>query len=289
MKKNKNLFIILIIVFIVILSLLFLFNIKEEKQSENIVSNISDINEAYNVKICTEKFYVFYKEYREVNSKFIYEFLDKEYIEYYNLDKNNFIKKLDIIDSDQIHIDSILKIQQKSHISMYLIKATQLYKNSNDTKEFNIILKLDTINNVFSVFLNDYIIENGYNNLKVGDKVKISIKNIDIKDNNKYDYSKKGMTDNVEDIFSEYANMCIFYEKKAYEMIDNECKESKFINYETYDKYIIDNIIDIVNMRLLSYEYTQKDGYIEYKCKDNKGGSYIFKVTSYVTYTVIIE
>ena len=210
MRKNKNLFIILIIVFIVILSIFVFYNLKEEKQSENVVSNISDLNEAYNVKICTEKFYVFCKEYMNSNSKYIYEFLDKDYIEYYNLNENNFKKNLDIMDSDKIHIDSILKIQQQAHLSMYLIKATQLYKDNDETKDFNIILKLDTNNDVFSVFLNNYIIDNNYSNLKLGDKVKISLKSIDINDNNKFDYSEKGMTDNIEDIFSEYANMCIF-------------------------------------------------------------------------------
>lgn len=288
-KKNKSLFIVIAVILICIFSIFVFCKLSSKNQSENIVSGISDINEAYEVKMCTNKFYIFCKEYKDSSPNSIFELLDDEYIKKYNLTKNNFKKMLDTCDSDSIQIDKVYKIQEKEKVALYIVKSTQLYKNSDITKEFNIVLKMDRNNNTFSVFLDNYIDDNNYNNLKLGDKVNTSLKSIEVNSNNTYDVSERRMTDNVEDIFKEYSNNCIFYEKRAYSLIDEQCKQDKYNNFEIFDKYITDNIIDIVTMELLSYEDTQKDGYIEYRCTSNKGQVYIFKVTSYITYTVTIE
>lgn len=290
-KKNNNiLFIIIVVILIFILSIFAFFKLSSKKnQYENIVSDISDINEAYEVKSCTNKFYIFCKEYIDSSPNSVFEMLDDEYIKKYNLTKNNFKKMLDIYDSDSIQIDKVYKIQEREKVALYIVQSTQLYKNNDITKEFNIVLKVDRNNNTFSVFLDNYIDDNNYNNLKLGDKVNISLKSIEAKSNNTYDTSDRRTTDNVEDIFKEYTNNCIFYEKRAYSLIDEQCKKNKYSNFELFDRYVTDNIIDIVTMDLLSYEETQKDGYIEYKCTSNKGQVYIFKVTSYITYSVTIE
>lgn len=232
---------------------------------------------------------MFCKDYRDNNPNYIFELLDEEYIKQYNLTKDNFKKMLDNFDSDEIHIDNVYKLQQKGELSLYIVEATQLYRYSDNMKKFSIILKLDSGNNTFSVFLDNYINDKNYNNLKIGDKVKVALKKVEVNPSNKYDPSEKKITENVEDIFEEYTKNCIFYEKKAYNLLDNECKNNEFQSYELFDKYITDNIVDIVTMNLLSYEDFQEEGYVKYKCTSSKGLVYIFKVTSYITYTVTIE
>lgn len=289
MMKNKKFLVILLLVFIIILLLFSIYIVNSKRNKINIVSNIVDINEAYAVKTCFEKFYIYCKDYRNATPKYIYELLDKDYIKYYNLSENNFKEKLDIIDSDNIHIDSVYKIQQKGNIALYIINSHQLYKKNNESKELNIILKLDKKNNTFSVFLNNYINDNGYNNLKIGDKLNIPLKSIKSNDNNKYDSYENKNINNIEDIFYDFRNLCMFYDKYVYNIIDDESKDSKFVDYEEYNKYITSNFRDLVTMKLLSYEYIPKGDYGEYRCITDKGYNIIFKVTSYVTYTVIIK
>ena len=291
-KKKNNIFLIIVAaILICILSIFAFYEIKQKSQSVNIVSNISDINEAYDVKTCTKKFYNYCKDYLTSNPSIIYGLLDEEYIKYYDLNNNNFKKYIDVSNSDSIQIEEVYKIQERNNIGMYIVKSKLLLKNSDIMNDFNIILKIDKKNNTYSIFLNNYIEDKGYSKLSIGDKVNIKLKGImeDSDLNNKYDPSNnKKITDNVEDIFGDYTYMCIFYEKEAYNLIDNEIKE-KYSTYDIFDKYITDNIIDLVTMDLYSYSDVQQDNFIEYKCTSTTGQVFTFKVKSYITYTVTIE
>ena len=289
--KKKILIIAIIIVILLIFVIYFVCNKLSEKYSYNVVSDISDINEAYDVKTCTKKFYNYCKDYLTSNPSIIYGLWDEDYIKYFDLTKNNFKKYIDVSNSDSIQIEEVYKIQERNNIGMYIVKSKLLLKNSDIMNDFNIILKIDKKNNTYSIFLNNYIEDKGYSKLSIGDKVNIKLKGImeDSDLNNKYDPSNnKKITDNVEDIFGDYTYMCIFYEKEAYNLIDNEIKE-KYSTYDIFDKYITDNIIDLVTMDLYSYSDVQKDNFIEYKCTSTTGQVFTFKVTSYITYTVTIE
>lgn len=288
MKEKKQFIFIISIIFIIIVLIFAVFYFKTNKNS-NIVSNISDINEAYDVKVCVNKFYEYCKEYRDTAPKAIYELLDDDYINYYELNEKNFIKNLDIVDSNSLYIDSVYKLKQKRNLSLYLIKATQLYRNSDETKTFNVILKLDRKNNTFSIFLNDYINDNNYTNLNLGEKVKISLKNIKEKTNNTFDSSEKQIYDNVQDIFSSYQSICIFYKKYAYTKLSAESKDEEFTDYEIFNSYINSKFKDIITMKLLYYEKMENGEEIEYKIYDDKNINFSFKVTSYITYDVIIK
>lgn len=288
MKEKKQFICIISIIGIIIVLVFSVFYFKTQKTS-NIVSNISDINEAYNVKLCVNKFYEYCKEYRESAPKAIYELLDHDYIKFYDLNQNNFMKKIDVIDSNSLCIDSVYKLKQKRNLSLYLIKATQLYKNSDNTKEFNILLKIGSKNNTFSIFLNDYIIDNNYADLNLGETINFSLKNINEKTNNTFDSSKKVVYDNVQDVFSNYQNLCMFYKKYAYSKVSMESKNKKFTDYESFESYIKSKFRDIIMMKVLYYEKIENGEEIEYKIYDDKNINFIFKVTSYITYTVNIE
>lgn len=289
--KKKILIITIFVVVLLVFIIYFFYNKANVQYSSSIVENISDINEAYDVKTCTEKFYNYCKDYLTSNPSIIYGLLDEEYIKYYDLTKNNFKKYIDVSNSDSIQIEEVYKIQERNNVGMYIVKSKLLLKNSDIMNDFNIILKIDKKNNTYSIFLNNYIEDKGYSKLSIGDKVNIKLKGImeDSDLNNKYDPSNnKKITDNVEDIFGDYTYMCIFYEKEAYNLIDNEIKE-KYSTYDIFDKYITDNIIDLVTMDLYSYSDVQKDNFIEYKCTSTTGQVFTFKVKSYITYTVTIE
>lgn len=289
--KKKILIITIFVVVLLVFIIYFFYNKANVQYSSSIVENISDINEAYDVKTCTEKFYNYCKDYLTSNPSIIYGLLDEEYIKYYDLTKNNFKKYIDVSNSDSIQIEEVYKIQERNNIGMYIVKSKLLLKNSDIMNDFNIILKIDKKNNTYSIFLNNYIEDKGYSKLSIGDKVNIKLKGImeDSDLNNKYDPSNnKKITDNVEDIFGDYTYMCIFYEKEAYNLIDNEIKE-KYSTYDIFDKYITDNITDLVTMDLYSYSDVQKDNFIEYKCTSTTGQVFTFKVKSYITYTVTIE
>ena len=47
------------------------------------VTNVSNLDEAYDVKTCTNKFYLYCKTYMSSSKKSVYELLDREYIKKY--------------------------------------------------------------------------------------------------------------------------------------------------------------------------------------------------------------
>ena len=289
-KNDLKKIIVILVTIILIIILIYFWRLnKTTSKNINVVSNIEDINEAYNVKICASKFYEFEKNYITNRTNYVYSLIDRDYIEYYSLDENGLREKIGIINSDELQFDEVYKVSQKNDIAIYYIKGTQLYKNDSKTSNFEILLKIDNKNNIFSVYLNDYISDKGYNNIKLGNKFNINLKEVKENRYNKFDSSSKHMIDNVEDIFSQYNNNCIFYPNRSYELLDNACKSEKYVKFEDFKEYLKANMKDIVLMDLKSYEDSTEGGYIIYKCKSTKGNTYIFKVKSYITYSVAIE
>lgn len=292
LKKSKKGIIVILAIFVCIVTIVFLlFRGKTNKNYTNITSDISNINEAYNVKTCLNKFYQYCKDELSGASDSVYYMLDKEYIKKYNLSNYNFKKMFEEYQADSIQLDTVYKIQQRGNVSAYIVKYKELYKNSEKISENKLLIKIDTENNTFCVSLQNYINDCGLDDIEIGKIVNIKLDKIDSdsKEVNKFDVSEKRINDNVNDIFKEYVSNLIFYSKQAYDQLDLECKNLKYNEFEMFDKYITDNIYDIVTMTLKSYKETQKDGYIEYECTSNTGQVYVFKVKSFVTYTVIIK
>ena len=292
--KNKKIF-ALSIIFIIIIIFIFVFIlIKDNSLSNNYgtVSNISDIEEAYDVKACVDKFYIYCKEYLSAEPNLVYDLLDKDYIKKFRITKYNIKEHLDLFSSDDIQIMNVLKINQNNNISAYYITANQIYKDiENTTKEMKFILKIDKENYSFSVYLEDFINDKEYNNLKIGDKLKFGLKSVipDNDFNNKFDSNSKTMPDNAEDIFDDFITRCLYYPNVAYDFLDESCKQYKYANYEEFEQYIKDNTRDFVNMELYSYEDIKNGDSLEYKCKSTTGQVYTFKIKSYIIYTVTIE
>ena len=186
---NKKI-ILLCIGFVIILICICLFFVIPNLNFNNVkVTNVSNLDEAYDVKTCTNKFYLYCKTYMSSSKKSVYELLDREYIKKYHLNSENFNEKIKEIKSDTLEIKSIYKLQESNNISLYMVNSYELYKNSDDQNEFNLLIKLDNKNNTFSVYLEDYIDDNKYNNLNLGDNVKIKLKSV--KKQNDNIFSKK--------------------------------------------------------------------------------------------------
>lgn len=200
MAMNKKI-ILLCIGFVIILICICLFFVIPNLNFNNVkVTNVSNLDEAYDVKTCTNKFYLYCKTYMSSSKKSVYELLDREYIKKYHLNSENFNEKIKEIKSDTLEIKSIYKLQESNNISLYMVNSYELYKNSDDQNEFNLLIKLDNKNNTFSVYLEDYIDDNKYNNLNLGDNVKIKLKSV--KKQNDNIFSKKSEINNLDDYIS---------------------------------------------------------------------------------------
>ena len=138
---NKKI-ILLCIGFVIILICICLFFVIPNLNFNNVkVTNVSNLDEAYDVKTCTNKFYLYCKTYMSSSKKSVYELLDREYIKKYHLNSENFNEKIKEIKSDTLEIKSIYKLQESNNISLYMVNSYELYKNSDDQNEFNLLIK----------------------------------------------------------------------------------------------------------------------------------------------------
>lgn len=288
MKNKKK--VVSIILFIIIILLIYLV-VASSKVKNVKVSYINDINEAYSLKGCLDKYFAYCQNYHDYNIKNIYDLIDSKEIEEYKLNIENFKFNIDVLSGDKIQIIEALKINQIKNVTLYRVKFNVLSKDSQDLNCKELLIRIDYDKHVFSVLSNHYVNEKKYNNLKIG-SIAINSAFSDIKenDNNKFDtIDNKLVSENVEDIFDEFNENCMYYRKQAYDQLDTSFKNENYPKYEDFDSYIKSNIRQIVISELYSYDESKKDDYIEYKCKDSKGRVYNFKVYSYVAFIVEIE
>lgn len=307
-KVRRN--VLLLVSFLIITLLIFIFwtvyndfSMSEKNQNDRVI-RVKDIDEYYNVQICTKKFYEFYKqayysenyyenlsddEFRAKSFEQIYSFLDKEYIEQYEITKSNIESKINQVFDGVLQINDIYRIKKQNDFAMYVVYAEELDKVNSKKQEFNIALKIDYSRNTFSVLLDDYIIEKGYNDLKENQKFGVILSSISNNTINIFEQLEVSEVEFVEDMFEDYRNSVLYNRTRAYDLINEETKELKFSDFDSYDNYIKENIKNIVTMKIKTYKVRKEEKYTDYDYVDTYGNQYTFRVTAPMKYTVIIK
>lgn len=209
--------------------------------------------------------------------KIIYNMLDLEYKKEMNISNYNDVK----IPTQYTKFDLLIKdmyISEKSmSINMYVA-----YCKLGD-KDLNLLIKTDSRNNTFSIFLEDYI-------QKHASSLQISNESILKNENNTFSYTNI----NNDEVALEYLNRYKYDAKynieKAYNQLDDEYKKMRFNNINDYTKYIKDNkeILE-TSYYLTSGVTTRKENITEYYCIDQYGMTYVFKEADFNDYTIMLD
>ena len=97
----------------------------------------------------------------------------------------------------------------------------------------------------------------------------------------------------VEDLLRTYLNDYKYNmlndPEKAFNSLNQEYREKRFGDLETYKKYISDNIQKIQQIKLNEYSINSYENYEEYICTDQYGNYYIFEVTAVMDYTLRLD
>ena len=75
--------------------------------------------------------------------------------------------------------------------------------------------------------------------------------------------------------------------KLAYEKLDNQYRTKKFSNVERYTQYI--NNIGIKQAKVMQYQKSVYNDYTQYVVLDENGRYYIFKESSVMNYSVLLD
>ena len=237
------------------------------------IKELDNRNKYFAVKKIMEKYIYYIQEMKGiVNSQkyddtdimedginHLYDILDEEYISEFNVNKSNIQNKIKEYQNYDFEIKKIYMFEKSSNINIYFVYL----KLDNDT--LNFLIKTDSKNMTFSVFLGDYMENNKYDyNMNVKD-IKISDKSIEKNDNNQFQYENISdelmATTYISDIKEKIlTNPQVLYEN----YMEDNYKNERFGSLETFEKYINDNKNELESIETTKYLVNKYDDYIEY-------------------------
>lgn len=224
------------------------------------------------------------EEIKQEGMNQLYNILDKQYISTMNVKKEDLLEKIKEYENYNIIIDKMYIYEITSSIDLYFVYGKM------DEEDFQILVKTDSDNTSFSIFLEDYIQDKNYDFTMNVQDIDITKEPIDKNDNNQYRYVnisdeymakqyieslKKNLLNNVQYTYSN--------------LMEEEYKNKKFGNIQNFSKYIEDNKEEIENIKIIKYMVNSYEDYIEYVCIDNNENYYIFQETAIMDYTFKLD
>ena len=195
--------------------------------------------------------------------------LDESYLK--AVSDNSLIKMQDTYKQDgtytkqisyNINIDGMYQSKLAGDISIVLVEAKI------DNKELNLIVKLDSTNNTYSLFLDDYITKNNYNKHMNTKNIGISKMKIQKNDYNN-DVNVEGTEKYVvTEYFSDYRMKMLNDTQTAYKKLDTEYAEKKFGQYSNFENYVRNNKSYIETASIDKYQVVENSNGKEYVCVD---------------------
>lgn len=269
--------------------------IKNNIESNNIIQNTNGINNSstiapklekvtsrenfYTVKSCVEKYINYIVD---GNNVAVYNLLDEAYINQKNINKNNIFDIVGKINKNQIFSPNKMNFAKIENTEIYIvygnIREDKLNERANEL-EFNVTVILNKYNETFSIIPGILNIETSYT--AVGKNTKnennvFSIINID----------DKTMANTY---FVNYKYEMLYNIENAYNLLDEEYKEKRFLNFSDYKQYVENNVEKIKKANLTKYSVKKYNDYTLYTCIDQYNNYYIFIETSVMEYTVMLD
>lgn len=316
MKKNSKIIIciIAILIFIIIMILCTLFYIKSineennnntqtideneyidgelegkevEIESNRTLSKLITKNDYYTLIECTKIYQDAINNLidnnNQENQQKLLNMLDDEYIQQENVTNLNYTKS-------EMYIDEILKTQLSNKVSAYYINGKLRNINDSQISEYDMILKIDFGNNTFSVYPYEYIINNQMQQLSENSVINISIvQEITDKVDNKFQNQTNRYRTITIPYFEKMKSDLLYDHENIYNLLDDEYKEKKFGNIDSFKNYIELNREIFSNMKIQKYARYYYDGYTQYVALDNFGNYYVFNETSTMNYKVLLD
>lgn len=297
MNKIQKLMIICIavIVIIAIILVVLLKSIKDENDLDNTYTEIEEIEEKKGINIVED-----YNEYYSVlnsitgyymgigqkDNQKVYDRLDKDYITENGISIENVLEKVQKVTTENPYysINQMYKESSKNIGTYYVwgqFKQDMFEKGYTDTY---FIVYVDNYNATYAV---EPIEKQTYEKVVKEGK---NIENKEIKKNNNNAYNSIVVNEQTitTQLLYNYKSLTQDDVEMAFEKLDKEYRRIKFSdNINEYKQYI--NSSNIKYIMLSKYQKQVVDDYTQYTCIDQKGNYYIFRETSPMQYTVILD
>lgn len=316
MKKKRKILLVLIVLMIVIIIVILVLLKKSNKAGTNVnkssnfvgvydeeeyndliqeedktIKYVDETRNYFTVKALMNN-YIDYIVYGNVNQ--LMNITSKEYIKQKKLTSNNILSNLDNIQDMNkntkyinYYIDNIMQGEQNNEFIVFIINGKYKTSTSSKYRNINNIVVLDSLNQTYEIYPESYLKENKYNNINIGDKVDFKFTSIMKNEDNIFKYIDKNDKEIANIIFDNWNDLLLFDQKSAYSKLNNQYKEKRFSNYNSFTDYLSNKkYIPTINQ----YRVYSKDDYTDYICTDQYNNYYIFRVQGGVMrYTVFLD
>lgn len=284
-------------------------SIYEEELNQNL-SLVQSENDFFTLESQIKDFFLYYKV---GNKNAIYEILDTQYSNDNSITSENSTEILSNLyqEGENNYSQEIAYVRESSAKPIHYIKGT--IENNSEIERCYITIYWDLDNGTYSI---KPITENEYNQY-ISDELKEE-NNFSIEEKQYNELEKMTLTDEekAEKYFKSYIKNALYNVEESYRTLDEEYRNAKFPNIDTYIEYLLrkkeelqsmntDNIKSINEFAseteynqyinslkfegLQQYSFTSKTNEKSCICIDYYGYNYIFDITGAMQYTVILD
>lgn len=246
-------------------------------------NNIKDLNgDSYineeNLRISKDEII---KSKQDTAKKFFESTLDENYKSEFNVsddviisEAKKYMQQGDYSNSDVIYnlnFDEIDEYQYENNIILYIVSAKI------KEKDLKLLIKFDSENNVFSIFLSDYIEKYNYSRKMNKSDIKIDKNLLDANLYNKIIIGTITDEDMSKEYFNIQKNNLLYDIEKIYNKLDTEYKEKKYSDYLEFEKYFSDLRNQLRESTLAKYSVANINNKSIYTLIDNNNRYYIIE------------
>ena len=222
---------------------------------------------------------------KEEGASQLYSVLDDQYKAEMNIQEAKQLQaKINEYKDYNVQIQKMYIYEQSASINTYIVYFTI------DNQETKLMIKTDSQNMTFALFLEDYIKAKEYSENMDGNKVDITDTSIVKNDFNQYNYiniSDEYMATRYMDSLKE--NIVDNIEYTYNNLMEKEYKEKRFGNINNFAKYITENKNNFQNLELEKYLVNKDEDKTEYVCVDKFNNYYIFIEYAIMDYTFQLD
>ncbi len=336
MKKGIIILTVLSIIVAIVLIVLFVQkgNIENKLQQNTTVSEIEnpsekeEINQLEVVSVRSEFLLVenciktFYQNYAAINSsgeqlERVYNLLDNDYIQEFNITKENLIGKYGNSKTIEVDVTKIYGMALESNQHIYFAYGYLRDTSSSQIADLAIAIRIDNSNQTFSVLPYEYLQKNNYLNVTEQSKIEINkTEKIENKTYNVYENKYQSEEDYVTKLFENYMNRALYHTELAYQSLNTQYSQKRFGNLQNYKNFVEKNrelylsysmtnakkpeefsnmqeylmyLDTYQTVKLKSYQVSRQNNITQYVCIDNQDNYYIFQETAPMQYNVILD
>ena len=201
MEYLKKIILIVIIIIIIVTIVLIVINELDKKEKlenfentftmeiANTINYVDNRNEFYAVKSCITKYLLYISQQ---DNEIVYSMLDINYINAYNITKQNAISNIDEYMEPVFYMDKLYVIQDTAELYTYFAYGKVVDKQNSKTSNLNLIVRLNKENDLFSIIPYKYVEDNNLN-IQIGNMIELPTN--EIKNNIYNKFSFKNITE----------------------------------------------------------------------------------------------